>query len=91
MLGKSWIFSGKSFEKSFFQEIPRNFPRKVIFRGKKCTKNRPLVIYKAVDFHRASLETTLAEKVSFFRPLFLDRPMYLQSCSVAFVEIPIFM
>jgi hypothetical protein len=28
----------KSFEKSFFQEIPRNFPRKVIFRGKKCTK-----------------------------------------------------
>jgi hypothetical protein len=27
----------KSFEKSFFQEIPRNFPRK------KCTKNRPLV------------------------------------------------
>jgi hypothetical protein len=31
----------KSFEKSFFQEIPRNFPQKVIFRGKKCTKNRP--------------------------------------------------
>jgi hypothetical protein len=33
----------KSFEKSFFQQIPRNFPQKVIFRGKKCTKNRPLV------------------------------------------------
>jgi hypothetical protein len=35
MLGKSGIFRGKSFEKSFFQEIPRNFSRKVIFRGKK--------------------------------------------------------
>jgi hypothetical protein len=34
MLGKNGIFRGKSFEKSFFQEIPRNFPRKVIFRGK---------------------------------------------------------
>jgi hypothetical protein len=33
----------KSFEKLFFQEIPRNFPRKVIFRGKKCTKNWPLM------------------------------------------------
>jgi hypothetical protein len=31
MLGKNGIFRGKSFEKSFFQEIPR----KVIFRGKK--------------------------------------------------------
>jgi hypothetical protein len=39
---KNGIFRGKSFEKSFFQEIPRNFPQKVIFRGKKCTKNRPL-------------------------------------------------
>jgi hypothetical protein len=39
MLGKNGIFRGKSFEKSFFQEIPR----KVIFRGKKCTKNRPLL------------------------------------------------
>jgi hypothetical protein len=27
----------------FLQDIPRTFPRKVIFRGKKCTKNRPLV------------------------------------------------
>jgi hypothetical protein len=35
MLGKIAIFLGKSFEKLFFQEIPRNFPRKVIFRGKK--------------------------------------------------------
>jgi hypothetical protein len=35
MLGKKGIFRGKSFEKSLFQEIPR----KVIFRGKKCTKN----------------------------------------------------
>jgi hypothetical protein len=43
MLGKNGIFRGKSFEKSFFQEIPLNFPRKVIFRGKKCTKNWPLV------------------------------------------------
>jgi hypothetical protein len=43
MLGKNGIFRGKSFEKSFFQEIPRNFPRKVIFRGKKCTKNRPQI------------------------------------------------
>jgi hypothetical protein len=42
MLGKFRIFRGKSFEKSLFQQIPRNFPRKVIFRGKKCTKNRPL-------------------------------------------------
>jgi hypothetical protein len=43
MLGKNGIFHGKSFEKSFFQEIPQNFLRKVIFRGKKCTKNRPKV------------------------------------------------
>jgi hypothetical protein len=44
MLGKKIEFStGKFFEKSFFQEIPRNFPWKVIFRGKNCTKNWPLV------------------------------------------------
>jgi hypothetical protein len=43
MFGKNGIFRGKSCEKSFFQDIPRNFPRKVIFCGKKCTKNRPLV------------------------------------------------
>jgi hypothetical protein len=42
-VGKNGIFRRKSFEKSFFQEIPRNFPRKVIFRGKKCTKNRPQI------------------------------------------------
>jgi hypothetical protein len=35
MLGKNGIFRGKSFEKLFFQEIPWNFLRKVIFRGKK--------------------------------------------------------
>jgi hypothetical protein len=34
MLGKNGIFRGKRFEKSFFQEILRNFPQKVIFRGK---------------------------------------------------------
>jgi hypothetical protein len=39
MLGKIGIFRGKSFEKSLFQQIPRNFPRKITFRGKKCTKN----------------------------------------------------
>jgi hypothetical protein len=44
MLGKKRIFRGKSFEKSFFHEIPRKIRRKVIFRGKKCTKNRPLMI-----------------------------------------------
>jgi hypothetical protein len=33
----------KSFEKSFFQQIPRNFPRKITFRRKQCTKIRPLV------------------------------------------------
>jgi hypothetical protein len=33
MVGKNGIFRGKSFEKSFSQEIPR----------KKCTKNRPQV------------------------------------------------
>jgi hypothetical protein len=38
MLGKNAIFLGKSFEKLFFQEIPRNFPRKVIFRGKKINE-----------------------------------------------------
>jgi hypothetical protein len=41
MLGKNGIFRGKSFEKSFFQEIPRNFPRKVIFRGKNVQKIGP--------------------------------------------------
>jgi hypothetical protein len=38
MQGKIAIFRGKSFEKLFSQEIPRNFPRKVIFRGKKMYK-----------------------------------------------------
>jgi hypothetical protein len=38
MLGKNCNFRGKSFEKSFFQQIPRNFLRKITFRGKKCTK-----------------------------------------------------
>jgi hypothetical protein len=33
MLGKNGIFRGKSYEKSFFQKIPR----------KKCTKNRPQI------------------------------------------------
>jgi hypothetical protein len=51
MLGKIAIFRGKSFEKSFFQEIPRNFPRKVIFRVKKCTKNRPLVKNSASEIY----------------------------------------
>jgi hypothetical protein len=41
MLVKIAIFRGKSFEKSFFQQIPWNFPRKITFRGKKCTKNWP--------------------------------------------------
>jgi hypothetical protein len=41
MLGKNGIFRGKCFEKLFFQKIPRNSPRKITFRGKKCTKNRP--------------------------------------------------
>jgi hypothetical protein len=40
-IGKNGIFRGKSFEKSFFQEIPRNFPRKVIFRGKNVRKIGP--------------------------------------------------
>jgi hypothetical protein len=31
MLGKIAIFRGKSFEKSFFQEIPRNFPWKKMY------------------------------------------------------------
>jgi hypothetical protein len=31
----------KSFEKSLFQEIPRNFPRKVIFRRKNVRKIGP--------------------------------------------------
>jgi hypothetical protein len=44
MLGKIIIFRGKSFEKSFFQKIPRNFPRKITFHGKKCTENRPQLL-----------------------------------------------
>jgi hypothetical protein len=35
MLRKIALFRGKSVEKSFFQQIPRNFPRKITFRGKK--------------------------------------------------------
>jgi hypothetical protein len=31
MLGKIAIFCGKGFEKSFFQQIPRNFPRKKMY------------------------------------------------------------
>jgi hypothetical protein len=50
-VGKNGIFRGKSFEKSFFQEIPGNFLQKVIFRRKKCTKNWPLVD-KVVDKKR---------------------------------------
>jgi hypothetical protein len=38
MSGKIAIFRGKSFEKSFFQQIPRNFPRKITFRGKSVRK-----------------------------------------------------
>jgi hypothetical protein len=49
MLGKIGFFCGKSFEKSFFQEIPQNFPRKITFRGKKCTKNRSLVTLSTDD------------------------------------------
>jgi hypothetical protein len=41
MLGKLDFFRRKSFQKFFFQEIPQNFLRKITFRGKKCTKNRP--------------------------------------------------
>jgi hypothetical protein len=41
MLGKNGIFRGKSFEKSFFQEIPRNFPRKITFRRKNVRKIGP--------------------------------------------------
>jgi hypothetical protein len=44
---KKWNFPGKNFEKLFFKEILRNFPPKVIFRGKKCTKNR----HQVVDVH----------------------------------------
>jgi hypothetical protein len=33
-VGKIAIFRGKSFEKSFFQQILQNFPRKITFRGK---------------------------------------------------------
>jgi hypothetical protein len=43
MLEKNGIFRGKSFEKSFFQQIPRNFPRKVTFRGKNVRKIGPRV------------------------------------------------
>jgi hypothetical protein len=32
MLGKIAIFRGKSFEKSFFQQMPRNFPRKKMYK-----------------------------------------------------------
>jgi hypothetical protein len=38
MSGKIAIFRGNSFEKSFFQQIPRNFPRKITFRGKNVRK-----------------------------------------------------
>jgi hypothetical protein len=38
MVGKNGIFRGKSFEKSFFREIPGNFPLKLIFRGKNVRK-----------------------------------------------------
>jgi hypothetical protein len=42
-VGKFGIFRVKGFETSFFKEIPKKIPRKVIFRGNKCTKNRPLI------------------------------------------------
>jgi hypothetical protein len=41
MLGKMKFSTEKSFENSFFQEIPRTFPRKVIFRGKNVRKIGP--------------------------------------------------
>jgi hypothetical protein len=40
LLGKNGNFCRKSFEQLFFQEIQWNFPQKVIFHRKKCTKNR---------------------------------------------------
>jgi hypothetical protein len=41
MLGKIAIFRGKSFGKSFFQQIPRNFMRKITFRGNNVRKIGP--------------------------------------------------
>jgi hypothetical protein len=44
MLGKNGMYRGKSFEKSvfkIFQEIQRNFPRKVIFAEKMYEKLAP--------------------------------------------------
>jgi hypothetical protein len=52
MLGKNGIFHGKSFEKSFLQEIPRNFLRKVIFRRKNVQKIGPCRSIFFVHFFR---------------------------------------
>jgi hypothetical protein len=41
-VGKIGNFCGKSYEKLFPQEIHRNTPQKITFRGKKWTKNQPL-------------------------------------------------
>jgi hypothetical protein len=40
MLGKNVIFRGKSFEKSFLQEIPRNFPRKKMYEKSAPVKTK---------------------------------------------------
>jgi hypothetical protein len=44
-LGKNGIFRGKSFEKLFFQEIPRNFPRKKTYEKSPPGVN-PTIILK---------------------------------------------
>jgi hypothetical protein len=58
MLGKIGIFLGKSFKKSFFQEIPRNFPRKKMYEKstpdeltkKNSPKCSPIHFFAKINF-----------------------------------------
>jgi hypothetical protein len=81
-VGKSGIFRRKTFEKSFFQEIQWNFPRKVIFRGKKCTKNRPQISFGMVrKFERACHELAgKGERVFAFADLAVDPDVDERNC-----------
>jgi hypothetical protein len=74
MLGNFGIFRRKSFERSFFQEIPWNFLRKLTFRGKKYAKKLapgPHFRHRAdrvreLDAHPVAMEQLLSAGLPFY-------------------------
>jgi hypothetical protein len=59
-VGKNGIFRRKSFEKLFFQEIPRNFPRKKNY-DKLAPRCNPLVSFSVAGINPVNYESRLKE------------------------------